>query len=299
LIIEQAPLQIYCSALVFTPTKSIVRTQFEKDIPTWIQTKPNVQEDWSAALQTLEGHSSSVYSVAFSLDSRQVVSGSDDNTVRLWDTVTGAALQTLEGHSHAVLSVDFSLDSRQVVSGSDDDTIRLWDTVTGAVLQILEGHSSSVYSVAFSLDSRQVVSGSHDGTVRLWDAVTGAVLQILDSYSLKGGSRPITSVAFSPDSRQVVSGSYNNTHLWDAVTGAALQTLDGHSAKSVAFSPDGNITPTLFTSTNWVLEGKSKLLWLPPLYRAICEDVWNEAIVLGHSSGRISILAFKEGLKVI
>jgi hypothetical protein len=53
------------------------------------------------------------------------------------------------------------------------------------------------------------------------------------------------------------------------------------------------------TSNSWVAEGGSNLLWLPPAYRASCSAVWNEAIVLGHSSGRISILRFKEGLRII
>jgi WD40 repeat protein len=62
-------------------------------------------------------------------------------------------------------------------------------------------------------------------------------------------------VAFSPDGKQVVSGSRDKTvRLWDAATGAALQTLEGHSSSvtSVAFSPDGNLLPTLRVSDYWV-----------------------------------------------
>jgi len=73
--------------------------------------KSKVQANWSAALQTLEGHSRSVWSVAFSPDSQRIVSGLDDKTVWLWDAATGAVLQTLKGHSNIVMSVAFSLDS--------------------------------------------------------------------------------------------------------------------------------------------------------------------------------------------
>ena len=139
-----------------------------------------------------------MYSVAFSTDGRLVVSGSKDETVRLWDTATGTALQTLEGHSGWVTSVVFSPDARSVASGSDDETVRLWDTATGAPLQTLKGHSGAVSSVAFSSDGRSVVSGSDDHTVRLWDAATGALLQTLEGHS---GS--VDSVAFSPDGKVV------------------------------------------------------------------------------------------------
>jgi WD40 repeat protein len=166
--------------------------------------------------------------------------------------------------------------------------VRLWDTVTGAVLQTLKGHLYSVNSVAFSLDGKQIVSGSDDGTVRLWDAATGAALQTLEGHWCS-----VSSVAFSPDGKQVVSGSHDGTmRLWDAATGAALQK---RSVSSVAFLPDGNIAKGLFVLQDWIMEGTVELLWLPPDYRATCVAFWNRVMVLGHSSGRVSILAFKEG----
>jgi hypothetical protein len=72
LMIKVTPLQTYYSALIFTPEDSIVRKQFENDIPKWICQKPTVQANWSVTLQTLEGHSFWVNPVAVSADGKLV-----------------------------------------------------------------------------------------------------------------------------------------------------------------------------------------------------------------------------------
>ncbi|KAH8661591.1 WD40-repeat-containing domain protein [Tricladium varicosporioides] len=134
-------------------------------------------------------------------------------------------------------------------------------------------------------------------TVRLWDAVTGAPLQ-----TLKGHSDSVTSVVFSPNGKQVVSGSSDQTvRLWDAATGAPLQTLKGRSSSvnSVAFSLDGNLLLSLRISGDWVVEVNNNILHLPLDYRSTCEAIWDQSVVLGHLSGRLSFLQFKQGPKLI
>ncbi|KAF4460558.1 vegetative incompatibility het-e-1 [Fusarium albosuccineum] len=81
-VINDAPLQIYSSALVFAPKRSLIRTSFENSVPGWLTTWPRVKEDWDACLLALEGHSSWVNSVVFSHDSTMVASASYDKTQR-------------------------------------------------------------------------------------------------------------------------------------------------------------------------------------------------------------------------
>ena len=88
------------------------------------------------------GHSRLVTSVAFSPDGRYALSGSWDETIRLWEVSTGREVRTLKGHSGWVTSVAFSPDGRYALSGSWDETIRLWEVSTGREVRTLKGHSS-------------------------------------------------------------------------------------------------------------------------------------------------------------
>ncbi|WP_089935348.1 AAA-like domain-containing protein [Candidatus Entotheonella palauensis] len=184
-----------------------------------------------------DGHREGVYFVAFAPNGQTVVSGSEDNTLKLWDVNTGRVLHTFTGHDDDVIGVAFSPAGRQVLSGSLDSTLRLWDVKTGQVLHTFTGHEEGVLSVAFSPDGQRVLSGSLDRTLRLWKAKSGQVL-----HEFRGHAEAVNGVAFSLDGQRVLSGSQDGTlKLWDVESGQVLHTLTGHAGAvtGVAFSPDG------------------------------------------------------------
>jgi len=188
-------------------------------------------------LRTLRGHTDRVIAVALTPDGRRAVSGSMDNTLKVWDLKTGAALATLGGHTSRVSAVAVTPDGTRAVSGSWDRTLKVWDLETGAELATLNGHTGSVNAVALTPDGTRAVSGSDDETFKVWDLETGAELA-----TLSGHTSSVSAVAASPDGRRAVSGSWDRTlKVWDLETGRELATLRGHtwSVYAVAVTPDG------------------------------------------------------------
>jgi WD40 repeat protein len=198
------------------------------------------------SLMTIRGHTDKVFGMVISPDGKRIASCSEDKTIKIWDTATGAEVMTLRGHTDKVFGMAISPDGKRIASCSEDITIKVWDAVTGAELMTLRGHSSWIWSVAFSPDGKRLVSGSSDKTIKVWDLSTGNELM-----TIRGHERMIGSVSFSPDGRRIVSGSkdwtleeepWNQTiKVWDAATGAELMTLPGHYdfVNSIDISPDG------------------------------------------------------------
>jgi WD40 repeat protein len=128
---------------------------------------------------------------------RRVVSGSRDNTLRVWNLANGETERVLQGHTRGVTAVAVTPDGRRVVSGSGDQTLRVWNLASGETERTLKGHIAGVTAVAVTPDGRHVVSGSRDYTLRVWnwkdekELVTFTVDGVLGTCTVAYGGRTI------------------------------------------------------------------------------------------------------------
>jgi WD40 repeat protein len=182
------------------------------------------------------GHAGDVKAVAFSPDSKWIVTGSSDGTARLWEAETAQEVRTFQGHNSGVYAAAFSPDGKQVLTGSMDRTIRLWDALTGREVHRFQGHAGTVRAVAFAQDGKRVLSGAEDSTARIWDLQAGKEVA---AFRVRG--KWVCGVAFALDGRQVLAGDDKLVRLWDVESGKELRFFEGHTGLvlSVAFSPDG------------------------------------------------------------
>lgn len=195
-------------------------------------------------LLTLSGHKSSLQCIA-ALSNGHVVSGSQDNTLRVWDVRTGQCVKTLQ-HTYCIICIA-ALSNGQVVGGCSDGNLRVWDVGTGQCVKTLADTfnrtdifmmSSRMATRIIALPNDQIVVSSEDSTLRVWDVITGECLKTLYSH----GSRRIAAL---PNGQVVSTCNDDNLCVWDLSTGQCLKTSLIENPRSppveIAALPNGQV----------------------------------------------------------
>ncbi|KAJ3765661.1 WD40-repeat-containing domain protein, partial [Lentinula raphanica] len=289
-MITEAIPHLYLSGLPFIPKGSGLYSVYRHCCDLEKQALCSRQiTSWPNQQVLLKGHLSTVNSVAFSPDGTRIVSGSHDETLRLWNSETGEAIgSSWQGHSDLVTSVAFSPNGETIISGSEDMSIRIWNAKNGDCIGILNSQEQ-VKSIAFSADGKKIVSGSSDSTIRFLNADTIEAI----SDPLSGHSDSVTSVAFSPNGKKFVSGSKDrHIKVWNAATRDIISIFihgDNNFALvfSVAFSPDSQrIVSGSINSTIRIWDIKNN--------KAIHDGPWKE-----RSFGVYSVAFSPDGQKIV
>jgi WD40 repeat protein len=199
------------------------------------------------------GHMGAIYSLLWSRDGRNVISGGDDKVIRIWDLLSGKTVRAIRGATGAgnegkIAAMALSQDERWLAVGGDisGGVIRLHDFKSGTIRRLLTGHEHSVRGLAFSHDGRLLLSGGADNIAMLWEVESGRLLHRLIGHDNDdGGRNAIEAVSFSLDDQLAVTGSFDKTvKLWRVGDGGLVTTLSGHAdrVRSLAVSPkDGSI----------------------------------------------------------
>jgi len=159
--------------------------------------------------------------VAFTPDSRFVLTGGTDNVAMFWDVVSARRILQLKGHTGAVNAVAISPDGVLAATAANDGHAILWDLFSGRKVQDFSLGDVSVTAIAYSPDGRQILTGSGDGSARLWDIAGGHVAVHLIGHAKplvpasswrtgKGWSLPLLTVS---------------VNFWDRSNGTLLVTF--------------------------------------------------------------------------
>ena len=203
-----------------------------------------LSQPWHCA-HTLQGHRAWVGAIAIHPNSSLIASGSEDCTIRFWQSNTGEQQGTLRGLPGEVNALAFSPDGQFLASGGEKGIVYLWDLHRGECVQQLSGHEDAINAIAWNNNGTLLASGSKDRTAKLWqlDAEGRDYGQTLSTLS--GHSASVRCIGFSPDSQTVATGSDDNyIKLWHVGREFEFATLGDLVSRlkivtSVAFHPDG------------------------------------------------------------
>ena len=194
----------------------------------------------------LNGHTNVVYKLAFSPDSKKLISGSADGNAIIWDVERKSLLQLLTGHTNMIYAVGFTPDSARAVTGSDDHTLRLWSVSNGQLIKEMTEHRDKVFALTISSKDGTIASEDDSGEIRLWNGKTGAALKVLAHQGGAPGS-----LSFSPDGRFLLStcggdGCDLKQRIYDIAAAKELLKYSKHDniATASAFSHDGHLVAT-------------------------------------------------------
>ena len=180
MVIENYPLQAYASALIFSPTRSLIKENFAHEEPKWIRSRPTVNDTWGGLLLTLQDEGDRVDYLSLSQDD-EILAASCRNSLKFWNVTSGKCFLILDIALDNPLShVSCMSHDGRLFAGSIERQITVWNVVDGRILSRC-GKSQSYVGFAFLPTNEQIVSLLHNGVLEVWEVSTGEMLTTTQS----------------------------------------------------------------------------------------------------------------------
>jgi hypothetical protein len=189
---------------------------------------------------SVRAHAGGVLKLSLSGDGKLLLSGGQDETLRLWNTARLGEVRCLAGDVGPIKDLCLSPNGKWAATCAlrlfrSDMVVQLWDLATAKERRRLKGHTDTICCVAIAPDGRRVAAGSADKTIRVW----AVDLPTSTSICLQGHTDQVSSLSFLPGGDALISASHDGSvRLWDSKTGAAKGNLNGQVGRieGVAFA---------------------------------------------------------------
>lgn len=238
---QNAKLALSKSKSLLNITNSLLSKKANNDLEKQFEFRPFLIE---------EGHRKSVTSLVVTPDGKIIVSGSKDNTIKLWNIETGECLKTLKGHSGYIHSLAITLDGRQIISGSLMET-KIWDLQSGKCIknikqQEVASYTNDDYITSFqviSSDGNTIVSSNYCEEIRVWNKED---CNRICRFYTNVGSSPILAISADGNILAIGKGSnsdrFGKIEIWDIKKNKCIHKLKNHTnlVSALVITPDNN-----------------------------------------------------------
>lgn len=182
----------------------------------------------------ISAHPSWVTCVNYSPNGNFIVTGGNDNQVKIWQN-TGALIFTCSGHTDDITNVKFTPDNHYIISSSKDNLIKIWDATNGTLVRTITGHTDNVNGIAISPDGSKIVSASSDNSCKIWDFYNGS---LLSTFGVPD-SGAVNTVAWSSNANHIVTGNVlSDAVLWDVSNVLSVKSMSAIEDLNIVLYPN-------------------------------------------------------------
>jgi WD40 repeat protein len=218
---------------------------------------------------TLSGHNAPVIVVEYSPDGSLIASGSEDATVRIWNSSDGSLVHELIGHLEIVNDLSFSPDGTILASASNDGSIRFWDVDDGNLIRTIDPLIDRVYNVEFSPDGNLLAISGQNCFIELRHVNSGIFRRSLPQPKCVERYQGMVSswgIDFTSDGEEIITGDGRpccggSIQRWEVGEYVPPTLLEGYQLRTrdLDISPDDSTLTAAFigSSVFWLMDAEN------------------------------------------